>query len=829
MAYDRFLIAPINEGIRTDLKPWIIPDDAFAEMYNAYVFRGRVRKRFGSVFTGSGWPSADVASMYSRVGMDLSLLRIALTGGAGVGETDGAGAAAGTVPGLVFRVGQRFSIGAEIFEVVALGTPGVMTTTGGATTRTFDTTTGAYVFAGAAATTQIYFYPFGNLGSGVTDAITGNVTGFVPGSVFKLGQQFTIEDEFYTVIDDTPGPQTMLRTDGGVGACTFDVTTGEYAIDGAPPGFSVYFYPSEPVMGISQFEEGSINDQPSIAWDTQFAYYYTGSWWELSPSALWHGSDSDFFWATTWTGATTSDPVMFATNFNATIGTPGANDDPLWAYDGTDWYVFRPYFLPAGGAAQTGPFVQSARLIISFHGRLLLLNTVEQNSGGTVNTHYPSRCRFCHYGSPFTDNAWYETNQADSTPAYADGGGWLDATTTEAIISAEFQKDRLIVYFEQSTWELAYTGNEVVPFAWYRINSELGADATFSKVSFDRDVLVVGNTGVHACNGSNVARIDQKIPDTVFDMRSANDGRKRVAGIRDFFAEMVYWTYPSPTTNTDCNTYPDLVLTYNYANQTWAFNEDSITAFGYFEQYGNTTPDYRRVIAGNQEGFIFLITTLENKNASVLQITDMEVVAGEVVSLVVGDHNLDYPAFIKVEYAQGITELNGKILQVDSDGTDRIDLIDPVPTAGVYTGGGVISRVSNPRFSTKQWNPYSDKGYNCQLAKIDFLVDKTSNGVISVDYFPSSSTIELGAASVTNLSNYGTGDTSLETYPYALYPVESSQERLWHTLYLQGEGECIQLGFYLNNEQISDVLIAESPFVLHALILYTRPTSSRLQ
>ena len=29
MAYDRFLIAPINTGLQTDLRPFLIPEDAF--------------------------------------------------------------------------------------------------------------------------------------------------------------------------------------------------------------------------------------------------------------------------------------------------------------------------------------------------------------------------------------------------------------------------------------------------------------------------------------------------------------------------------------------------------------------------------------------------------------------------------------------------------------------------------------------------------------------------------------------------------------------------------------------------------------------------------
>jgi hypothetical protein len=34
--------------LELDIKPFMIPDNAFAQLDNAYVFRGKVRKRFGS-------------------------------------------------------------------------------------------------------------------------------------------------------------------------------------------------------------------------------------------------------------------------------------------------------------------------------------------------------------------------------------------------------------------------------------------------------------------------------------------------------------------------------------------------------------------------------------------------------------------------------------------------------------------------------------------------------------------------------------------------------------------------------------------------------------
>src|SRR6185503_3002020 len=150
MPFDRFMIAPMEGGLQSDLKPWLIPDDAFETMENVYIFRGRVRKRFGSRYMNSS-SSAATAQLSSR-------LRIAIEGGSGVGITDGSGNATGTAPGSTFALGQMFSIGTQLFTVQATGTPVTMLNTG-AGSGTYDTTTGAYVFTGVTANTQIYFYP----------------------------------------------------------------------------------------------------------------------------------------------------------------------------------------------------------------------------------------------------------------------------------------------------------------------------------------------------------------------------------------------------------------------------------------------------------------------------------------------------------------------------------------------------------------------------------------------------------------------------------------------------------------------------------------------
>ena len=131
-AYDRFLIAPFKTGLVTDVPAWQVPEDAYLELNNAYIKDGAVRKRFGTTLMGGSVATNMLDQLNSR-------LRIYL------GKTDGAGAAAGTVPGATFAVGQIFSIAGEIFTVTTAGLQDMLTT-GAATTCTYNTATGAYVF-----------------------------------------------------------------------------------------------------------------------------------------------------------------------------------------------------------------------------------------------------------------------------------------------------------------------------------------------------------------------------------------------------------------------------------------------------------------------------------------------------------------------------------------------------------------------------------------------------------------------------------------------------------------------------------------------------------
>lgn len=728
MPKDRFLIGynDPNSSLQTNLKPFAIPDNAFANLQNAFVYRGRVRKRFGVRYVNPN-TAASVAQLTSR-------LRHVLVPAALVVTTP-----------INVAVGQAFSIGTDIFTVV-------------------NAAVGQFLLT--------------------TSAVTAQVT--------------------------------------AVNQVTFSAIAT-----------TVYWYPALPVMGIATYEQSTTNAEEIIAFDTKYAYRFTGGGFAgaLTGWTPAKGNNSQFFWWTNWRGTTDNSRLLFVTNYNSADG--------IRYWDGTTWATLNPNVDTSGSPVS----ITSARIIVPFKGRLILLNTIESNSANA----YVNRCRYSQVGNPLDANAWIQA------PFLYGRGGFIDAPTREAIITAEFVKDRLIVYFERSTWELVYTDNQQLPFVWQQINTELGAESTFSVVPFDKVALGVGHTGIHASTGTNVDRIDDKIPDTVFDIKNSENGPDRVYGIRDYFAEVVYWTYPDGSRNSTAP-WPNKILVFNYKTGSWAQYDDSITAFGYYQpltegvsvSWDSTTVTwdstdenwgsgalqsrFRSVIGGNQQGYMFVCDSGTAQQAGVLQVTNVVSATATVTAI---DHNLIDGDIIRFTNMSGLTLVNDGIYQVgvvsdkDTFTVVNISTKNPgVPFTGTYTGGGTIARVPKIDIYTKQFNFYANNGANVAVNQVDMQFDRTDSGAITVDYATSSN--ENGYLQTAVSTGVAQGNGEISTAPYALYPYEETAARVWRTNYPQAVGEYVQLNLYTSDSQMVDLGVINDDFQLHQMIISAQP-AGRLQ
>jgi hypothetical protein len=665
-----------KEGLVKDRDAFVLADDAYQDLENIYQWRGRLRRRVGYDLLGRLRRIFEGVAYLTSGSSPWSFNLLTISGYISAINIGGAPTVVITTP-----FAHGLSNGDEVAISGVVGTTelnGNTYTIANVTATTFEVTQ-----AGPSAyTSGGFWYSDRSLSTQEPDA-----------SLECGSFEMTIDGE--TITDNGDGTLTGDASATG----TINYATGAITITGATASvattLTIGYFPGLPVMGLPQRNLDAINAEQTVAFDTRYAYKFNNTsnkFDELSPPTIWTGVDSDFFWSVNYWQTSDNAQYFWTTNFSGTSG------DPIRIYDGTLWHDLAPV------VDSTNSFFQ-CRIILPYKGRMVALNTFEGSTGSGLSgaLQYPQRARWSQNGAPFTSVA------AGTAPTAANEwlsdvkgrGGYVDCPTNEHIISAEYIRDTLVVGFERSTWVLRYTGNEILPFQWERINRELGSESTFSMVAFDQGVLSVGDKSINSCNGNSVERIDENIPDEVFQIHNrGSDGPLRVHGIRDFYERLVYWTFPDASTSA---TYPDRLLVFNYHNKTWAIFTDGFTAFGEYQRFNDITwadltettweaanfswvtaklqSQFPNIIAGNQQGFVEVLFQKESNDES-LFIKD--VTAGTPVSLEVPNHGLTSDTgsdsiptvYIKIKdiVGEGSSELNDRIFAVDVTDADNITL-----------------------------------------------------------------------------------------------------------------------------------------------------------
>lgn len=750
MTNPSFAVVNLRDGTRRDVEPFLIENDAFPTLENAYLFRGRIVRR----------------SCFTAVGTDGRLKQI-------LGNT---GASPFTATLLDGTAGLVIPTGVASFRIGSA----ILTDPGGASPVTLLSTTAGY--------------------SGTLNRSTGALSITHP------------------VIAPTP----------------------------------VYYVPGLPVLGLRLLEQDAINSEQLMAFDLRYSYQFDdssgdfvvrNSFYTAANKFIWTGSDSDQFWSCNYRNA------FWATNNNA--GYHAAQDaSPVAEDDGIRWYGIESGSGNTGWAnfnpqlTSSPTYLTGGLIVLPYKDRLVVLNTLEgANLAGTIR--FPQRARWSQNGTPFYGvNPKNGSAQADAWRSDVVGkGGFIDAPTSEVIVSAEFVKDTLVVYFERSTWQLVYTNNETLPFIWQKINTELGTESTFSIVPFDRGALGIGNFGIITTDSVNVARIDQKIPDQVFQIQNINNGVKRVSGIRDYNAQLVYFSYP--ITDTDDGegvsytlTYPNQVLVYNYLDGSWAEFDDCFTSFGYWQRFSDVTwatlpvswqsrqtawnsavfqGRYPDVVAGNQRGFVLVFSQLQQNGQNVPSIPISDITTASY-TITAPDHNFVNNQYVMFTGIQGVTsnnaggDPNNVIYKVASATASTFVAVPVVPTldvwSGTYTGGGVITHIPNLTIQTKQFNPFYENGDSVRLNYIDVYADRTTKGQLTANFYTSSNTSQAI-------------DTQMVlTSPEPTASFSAGQARIWHRIYTNSFGSFFQNVFTLSDSQIRDLSIATSDITIHGLVYY---------
>jgi len=782
---------------------------------------------------------------------------------------------------------------------------------------------------------------------GNTDG-AGNFSGNLI-AILSLEANATIEPGSVTVYvgaqtftESTPANGTLTNGAGGTGTINYATTALTINTNPNLAGIAVTidfnYFPALPVMGLRSRELNNINNEQLIAFDQVYAYKFSSGWQEFIVGTTWTGSDSDFFWTTNYwvTPAPNNSKLFWATNFSGTGG------DPIRYTDSSVWIDFAPTIDAAGNV------LAQCLAMLPFRGRMVVFNTYEGANLAT-SIQYRQRIRWCAIGNPIsTVSALFPLPADINANAWRDDirgqGGFLDIPTSENIISVGFVRDNLVIYCERSTWQLRYTGRAIAPFQIEKVNSELGAEGTFSAVQFDTSLVGIGDKGVVQCDSFKSERIDIKIPDLVFEFKNENNGTNRVHGIRDFQQRLAYWTFHFNPGDGFSVVFPNRRLVYNYENDSWAIFTDSLTTLGTFQnpvqRKWNTSPfpwseadfpwldipsQFPSIVGGNQEGYVeYLSSNLQPKvsadvSLSVSNVTgntttptvitciDHNMQDGYVISikeipigtpfasslnnpqagLITGAtqanpcqitstlHRLTTGDSVKIEGVGGMTQLNGNVYTITVTGANTFTL-DNTDSTGytAYTVGGswtsqgrnifAIIVVDKDNFELWKYNPstqqfsspqldapdtyigggqiairdgfsiiskkfnFLDEGQNIQLGFIDILMSATEAGAISLNTY-----LDYNNNSPINIAPQNQNPDTLapDTFFNSVVPTYTlggiATSKNWYRVFCPVRGAFITLEWLLSKAQLVGIE-QESDVQIDAQILYIRKAGRQM-
>lgn len=605
----------------------------------------------------------------------------------------------------------------------------------------------------------------------------------VPGTVASP-IVITVGGETFT---DSTGTGVFTLSGGFFSSGTINYSTGVLTLVpsvvfiSAAVAVTLSYNPNLPVMGIRIRElQNSANDQ-TIFFDQMYAYIFNPTsmaFQEWIPGTTWNAAGEDvtgidFFWSTNyWLSdginfGTTGIKLFWVTNNS---GHSGATSDPPRITDGATWLNFTAGSWSQIDATNT---LFNWLAMLPYRGRMVVFNTWEgvTAAGPGSAQNYTNRIRWSTIGNPFIPFAAGPPSTGSWRDDIRGQGGFLDIPTSEDIVAIGFVRDNLVIYCERSTWQLRYTGRAIAPFQIEKVNSELGAESTFSAVQFDTSLVGIGDKGIVECDSYKSERIDIKIPDFVFQFNALNNGVARVQGIRDFPNRLAYWTvplsafYPNITPATGW-IYPTARLVYNYENDSWAIFNDSLTALGNYQiqssptwlQISDTWMGYEEtwlgvedenpaIAGGNQQGFIELlnINTVNDPSLFIQNIIN----GSNGATITSPNHNLQTQFVIGISgiiATSPFSDLNGEIYAVNVLDANTFSLLqfDPISNQfdlpftsalpGTYIGGGLINIRENFSITSKKFN-FLDEGQNIQIGYLDVLMPAIQNGEISLNVY----------------------------------------------------------------------------------------------
>lgn len=894
-------IGNFPKGQKTDRLPFVIDNDTFAKLFNAYVWRGRVKRKRGTSLLGR------LQRQIQSVAVPVSWQKGSLALVAG---------AANIITG--FSLETNSSI-----------TPGTISFTVGVNTYTEPATPNGTLLKNGVQTSPV------------------STINYATGAIFLQGETVGPLTGIFSYYPDLPvlGLEDFVSNSSSSKfplLLSFD-TTYSYQLNQVSTAF---FYSTSYYKGTNNPVVWS-NDDSAQFWSTNYqsAFWVTNNKPGLHYVSATYTSGStttditfnfkttntgvnntslivgDVIWFNEWTASTINGingtvlTVLGAGNYvvrftsvqtvaGTGIGILLTNSIP--GQDGIRWYDGDPTNttgLPVGnglGWVNFSPpltettvsindqqalkyYLVGALMILPFKDRLLFFGPQIQAIGQpVVQRPMQDVVLWSWNGTPYynalvpTSSQTFET--FDPRSYYQDQpgfGGNLPAGISQPIVTVLNNEDVLLIGFGGAgkKTRFVYTGNDLQPFLFYLINSELPSSSTFSGVTLDRGGLEIGQYGITMTTQQSSMRIDLDIPDEVFEIQALNNGQNRVNAVRDFFREWIYFSYPTGNGSAARGSwkYPSQTFLFNYRDDTWGILRENFTHHGTFRKAtqnnwasisrkfktwanwrepwnsGSSQALFPSIVAGNPQGYVLIkdegtgesvsgsIFAISNDGNGFTQITSVN----HCVNSQPADQGIngDYLYF---SGSTGSVYLNGQIGLVTRT-IDADNFVLDIPfQSGTYTGLGEYTRLSQPLIQTKQFNFYWELGRKVRLCAQKYLLDYTANSQVTVNIYLSqdpNTAYNYGnvvpANGVTNSSliysqilytcpestNLGLtpANTNLQM------PTAEGQFQIWHRMNTSLIGDSVQIGITLSDTQMRNLTYATSEIALHGIQLNIQP------
>lgn len=913
---EKIVVGPVNRGLRNDRTAFVIDNDSFPNLINAYQWRGRVKRKRGTSFLGR------LTRFFKSTSISYSSTATITLDGSGNGNI---------LTGFSLQANGNIVPGSVvIFDTVSSITytdpakNGSLSPSGSINYATGAITIGAA--AGHTVNATFLYYPDLPV-MGLRDFIF-NSTQF-PGTLgFDTTYSYNISAVFpYNIYDVSfyKNPPTATYT-GYVQKTNVTPTTWNgqnyqqfwtvnyqgalWATNGIPEPFNstnigMQFKPIVAVTVTSGGPPAIVNLQITAhglsvgdflfineVVTTTGINYQTGY---ITAVVDANNVTVEFPNATIATNGTGGIAQYLTNRANPTLDcirwydgdpTNGSATNPMLTGH-LGWVNFMPPLSNGIASIADLPAAQyylvGAKIIFPFKDRLLFFGPVVQTSAvGAVpiflqDTVVYSQNGTAYYTASFTGNPalaitvfnpiLVPVNQTATPNSYWSNqtgfGGFLTAGIDQEILTVGANEDVLIVGFTRLETRLVYSGNDIIPFNFYIINSELGSGSTFSAITLDKGIITRGSRGFIITSQVESRRIDLEIPDEVFQLNLLNNGNERVTAVRDYINEWIYFTYPVNTENPNNYIFPTQTLQYNYRDDSWAIFHECYTAYGSFRKQtgftwatvgtifptwaswnqpwnaGASTLLQPKVIGGNQQGFVLERDDGTDEGNSLY----IQNIVGSVVTS--PDHCLNVGDYIIISGALGTvsTAVNGNIFSVSIVTRNTFTLNPPIASGLTYLGGGLIKRMYVPFIQTKQFPVSWGNARKTRLGPQQYLFTTTDVAQITLLIFLSqdpdnpynSGPIVPSPNSNNNSLIYSTvlytcpESTNLGLTPANVnlqMPTAIGQSQTWHRMNTSLLGDTVQVGFTMSDTQMRDTSFKNqfSEIELHGFILDVNPS-----